>query len=142
MLKNYFKTALRNLIKNRMYTIINIAGLGVAIACSIAAYVNYQFSQSFDTFHENADKIYRLNSYKIVNNNQENWGITPMPLAPNLKNDIAGVEKFTRIQFGSGTIRYEDKVFNESFHFIDEDFFEMFTYPLVYGSKEMLSNEN
>ncbi|MFC2139137.1 ABC transporter permease [Bacteroidota bacterium] len=142
MLKNYFKTALRNLIKNKLYTVINIVGLGVAVACSIVAYVNYQFSQSFDSFHENADKIYRVNSYKIVSGEQENWAITPMALTPAFKKDVAGVEAFTRFQRGNGTIRFGDKVFNESFHFVDEDYFEMFTYPIIYGSREMLSSEN
>ena len=48
MLKNYIKTALRVLLKNRLYAVINIIGLSVAIACGIVAYLNYQFSQSFD----------------------------------------------------------------------------------------------
>ena len=142
MLKNYFKTAIRNLIKNKLYTIINIVGLGAAVACSIVAYVNYQFSQSFDVVHENKENIYRVNSYKIVSGGRENWAITPMALTPALKKDIPGVEAFTRFQRGNGTIRFGDKVFNESFHFVDEDYFNMFTYPLIFGSKDMLYNEN
>ena len=142
MLKNYFKTALRVLLKNRLYAVINIIGLSVAIACGIVAYLNYQFSQSFDSYHVNKDRIYRLNSYKIINNQRENWAITPMPMAPALKNNIAGVDDYTRIRRGDGILRYGDKVFDEGFHFVDSDFFKIFTFPVKYGSENNLLNKN
>ncbi len=138
MFKNYLKTALRVLFKNKLYTIINIVGLGVAIGCSIVAYLNYQFSQNFDSYHVNKDRIYRLNSYKIINNQRENWAVTPMPMAPALKENIAGVDEFSRIARGSGIFRYGEKVFNENFHYVDKDFYDMFTFPVKYGSKKTL----
>jgi putative ABC transport system permease protein len=140
MIKNYIKTALRVLLKNKLYAIINIIGLSVAIACGIVAYLNYQFSQSFDSYHVNKDRIYRLNSYKIVNNQREDWAITPMPMAPALKGSIAGVEDYIRIRRADGVFRFNDKVFNETFHFVDKDFFDVFTFPLKYGSKKDLLN--
>lgn len=142
MLISYIKTAFRVLLKNKLYAIINIIGLSVAIACGIVAYLNYQFSQSFDSYHVNKDRIYRLNSYKIINNQRENWAITPMPLAPALKENISGVEDYTRIRRGTGIFRYDDKVFNEDFHYVDKDFFNIFTFPLKYGTKNnLLSND-
>ena len=142
MLISYIKTALRVLFKNKLYTIINIVGLGVAIGCGIVAYLNYQFSQSFDSYHINKDRIYRLNSYKIINNERENWAVTPMPLAPALKENIAGVDDYTRIREGFGIFRYKEKVFNENFHYVDNDFFKMFTFPLKYGDKNHLLENN
>lgn len=141
MLKNYIRTALRVLLKNKLYTIINIVGLSVAIACGVVAYLNYQFSQSFDAYHINKDRIYRLNSYKIINHQREDWAITPMPMAPALKENITGVEDYTRIRRGTGIFRYGDKVFNEVFHYVDKDFFRIFTFQVKYGSaKDLLSN--
>ncbi|MFQ5771249.1 MAG: ABC transporter permease, partial [bacterium] len=116
MYKNYLKIAIRNLYKNKLYSIINIVGLGVTIAMCVVAFVNYQFSQSFDSYHENADKIYCLNSYKILNNARQNWSYTPMPLVTTIVKDIPGIEKFSRLSSHSGTLRYGDKVFNERFH--------------------------
>ncbi len=142
MLKSYIKIALRNLIKNKAYSIINIVGLGVAIAVCITAYVNYEFSQSYDSYHENADKIYSVNSYRIVNNNRQNWSYTPLPMASIIKNDIPGIEKFSRISVGRTILRYGDKVFNEVYHLMDEDFFEMFTYPMIYGTEDALKDKS
>lgn len=142
MLKNYIKTAFRILLKNKLYAIINIIGLSVAIACGIVAYLNYQFSQSFDSYHVNKDRIYRLNSYKIINNKREDWAITPLPLAPAMIENIAGVEDYTRIKRGTGIFRYDEKVFNEVFHYVDKDFFKMFTFPLKYGDKNNLLNKD
>ena len=142
MLKNYLKTAFRVLLKNKLYAIINIIGLSVAIACGIVAYLNYQFSQSFDSYHANKENIYRLNSYKIIENQREDWASTPMPMAPAIKENITGVEDFTRIKRGTGIFRYDDKVFNEVFHYVDKDFFKMFTFPLKYGNKNNLLEKN
>jgi len=142
MLKNYIKTAFRVLLKNKLYAVINIIGLSVAIACGIVAYLNYQFSQSFDSYHVNKENIYRLNSYKIVDNQREDWATTPMPMAPALKENIAGIEDFTRIRRGTGIFRNDEKVFNEVFHYVDKDFFNMFTFPLKYGDKNNLLNKD
>ncbi len=142
MLKNYLKTAFRVLLKNKLYAIINIIGLSVAIACGIVAYLNYQFSQSFDSYHVNKENIYRLNSYKIIENQREDWASTPMPMAPAIKENITGVVDFTRIKRSAGIFRYDDKVFNEVFHYVDKDFFKMFTFPLKYGNKNNLLEKN
>jgi ABC-type antimicrobial peptide transport system permease subunit len=141
MVKSYLKVALRNLYRNKFYSILNIVGLGVAIACCIVAYVNYEFSQSYDTFHENAGEIYTVNSYKILNNNRQNWSLIPVPMITAMKKDIPGIEKYSRISVSRGTLKYEDKVFSEIFHYADEDFFEMFTFPLKYGNKDALKDK-
>ncbi len=60
MFKNYFKTAFRSLIRNRNYTIINIAGLAVGIAVCMMIFIIIQFQTSFDNFHANKDRIYRV----------------------------------------------------------------------------------
>jgi ABC-type lipoprotein release transport system permease subunit len=141
MFKSYLKVALRNLYRNKLYSILNIVGLGVAIGCCIVAYVNYEFSQSYDTFHENAGEIYTVNSYKILNNNRQNWSLIPLPMITAIKRDIPGIEKYSRISASRGTLKYEDKVFSEVFHYADEDFFEMFTFPLKYGNKDALKDK-
>lgn len=141
MLFSYLKLALRNLYKYKLYSFINIMGLGVAIACGVVAYVNYQFSQSYDNFHENADRIANISSYKILNNNRINWSITPMPMGQAIRNDIPGVEGLTRISRSFGTLRYDEQVFNERFYFVEEDFFKIFDFELLYGEGEILKDK-
>ncbi len=131
MLKSYFVAAVRNLFRSKYYSLINILGLGVAMALCVAGYVNYQFSRSFDSYHKNKNNIYAVSSYKIVNNERQNWSYIPMPMAPALKKDIPGIIKFSRVSLGAGTMIYGDKVLRETLYFVDEDFFKMFTFPLI-----------
>ena len=81
MFKNYFKIALRNLLRKKMYAFINIFGLSVAIACCLVAYLNYDYSRGFDAFHKNAANIFRVESIRLINGQEQRWGIAPL-LAP------------------------------------------------------------
>ncbi len=142
MIKSYLKIALRNLYKHKLYSIINIFGLGVAMALCVVGYVNYQFSQSFDSFHENKDNIYLVNTFSIQNNNRQKWTFSPTPLAPSIKENYSGIEECVRIAFTGGILRHEDKVFNELLYFVDKKFFDMFTFPMLLGSKDALEDES
>lgn len=142
MFKNYFKIVVRNLYKNKLYSFINIFGLGVAVAICIAGYINYQFSQSFDAFHENADNIYLVNTYRIVNNNRQDLSTCPTPMAGAVKDNMPGIDNFSRLARGGAIIRYKDKVFNESIYYVDENFFDIFTFPLLKGNKNALKDMN
>jgi ABC-type antimicrobial peptide transport system permease subunit len=142
MFKSYFKIAIRNLYKNKLYSFINIFGLGVAIAVCIVGYVNYQFSQSYDTFHQNAENIYLLNTYRIVNENRQNMASSPTLLAPTIQENLPGVDKYTRIAQSGGVLRYEEKVFNETLYYVDDNFFDVFTFPMLMGEKDALKDKN
>lgn len=134
MFRSYVELALRNLYKNKLYAVINIVGLSVAIAICITGYLNYQFSQSFDNFHQERGSIYAVHSFKILNGKRQDWSSVPSPLAPALANDVAGIQRFSRLQFASGSLRHGDKVFNETFHCVDPDFLQMFSFELLQGA--------
>ena len=70
MFKNYILITLRNLWKNKLFVITNILGLGIAIACCIVAYLNYEFNSEFNAFHENGEKIFKVNCFRNVNGNE------------------------------------------------------------------------
>ncbi len=141
MLKNYFKIAWRNLLRKKMYAFINIFGLSVAIACCIVAYLNYDYSYGFDAFHKNADNIFRVESIRLINGQEQRWGIAPLPLGPALAQDFSAVVRAVRFANANAVLRYQDKVFNENLHYADPGFFEMFTFPLKHGSAEVLSDK-
>ncbi|MFQ5627671.1 MAG: ABC transporter permease [bacterium] len=142
MLKNYLKTALRNLVKNKMYSIINLIGLGVAVGCCVTAYVNYEFSQSYDDFHTNKESIYRINSYKMLNGRRQNWALAPRPLMEQIQGTVPGIERAARIAWTRAIMRYSDQVFRQGLAYADPDFLRMFSFPLLHGEKEVLEDQS
>ena len=81
MFENYLKTALRNLLRNKFYSLINIAGLAIGITACILIMLYVQSEFSYDKFHKNADRIYRVNLYAVLSDNEFNTPTTSVPLA-------------------------------------------------------------
>jgi hypothetical protein len=142
MLFNYLKIAIRNLYKNKSYSLINIIGLGVAMALCVVGYVNYQFSQSFDSFHENADNIFLISSYIDNESGRQDWSYSPMPLAPTVKDEVPGVDMYSRLSLTRANLRYEDNIFRETIWYVDMDFFNMFTFPIIKGRDNPLTEKS
>ncbi len=142
MLLNYIKIALRNLYKTKLYAILNIIGLGTAIALSVVGYINYEFSQSYDTFHKDVDQIYTVDHYKINNNQRMNWSLVPIPMAEDIRDDFPGIKNTSRLSSKSGSVKYGDKIFNERIQFVDPDFLEIFSFQILKGNKAALKNND
>lgn len=139
MLKNYFKIAWRNLKRNKSYAFINVAGLSLGIACAILIFTLVTYHFSFDNFHKDKDRIYRV----VSNFNNENNGYTPGvpgPMGKAIKNDYSFFDKVARV------VVYDDilislpeekqvKKFQEEqgAAFADPDFFSIFNFPLIKG---------
>ncbi len=115
MLKNYFKIAWRNLKRNKAYAFINIIGLSLGIACSILIFILVSYHLSFDNFHANKDRIYRVVT-ELHNENISYTPGTPPPFAKAFRNDYAFAEKVARVAtFGDRIISIpsENKKFQE-----------------------------
>lgn len=135
MLKNMLKIAIRNILKERIYSLINIFGLTIGITCSvfIMLYVNDELS--YDRFHKNAENIYRVVSNIQEPDNAFTWAVVQIPLAPELSSRYPEVKNFTRVS-GQGRLKlmYEDKQFYENdISMADSTFFEVFTYLFIEG---------
>ena len=135
MFKNYLKTAFRNLVKHRIYAFINIAGLAVGLACCLLITLWILDERSYDRFHENRDRLYR-----VVVDQPSSGGIrkivaTPPPLGPALKNDFPEIVQTTRLSYwGSVPLRSGDESINETNMIVVEPaFFELFTFPMIKG---------
>jgi hypothetical protein len=85
MLRNYLLVAFRNLLKNRVFTIINIIGLGIALSVCIVVFFNNMFSYEFDKTHLNFDQIYRVNSLRDMQGREQEYGIAPATLDLEIK---------------------------------------------------------
>jgi putative ABC transport system permease protein len=146
MLRNYIKIAIRNLMKQKFISGINLFGLTVGIACCllILSYILHELS--YDKYHKQAENIYRLNrtfynpETKAVN---LALGAVAPPIGPLLKNDFSEIKKMSRVlQVNSIAFRYEDKRFNErDLYFADENFFDLFDVAVVRGNKDKALDE-
>ncbi|SDP33249.1 MacB-like core domain-containing protein [Mucilaginibacter sp. OK268] len=134
MFSNYLKIAFRVLWRNKVYVILNIAGLGFAIACCILAYLNYNYRTNFDQNHTGTERIYRLNSMRLIEGNKQPWGVTPLPLAKAIEKDISGVERVARLSSAAIVVKHEENTFDEHIHYADKSLFDFFKFPLKSGS--------
>lgn len=132
MYKNYLKVALRNIRQHKGYSLINIVGLAVGIACCILILLWVQDELSFDSFHKNGDNIYRV-LQDVHLDRDVTWAINQGPLGPALQADIPEIVNYTRGTARGFRIKYNDKRFDEIVEFADPSLFEMFDFPLVKG---------
>src|SRR5436190_6947394 len=99
MLKNYFKTALRNLWRSKFFSLINILGLSVGIACCMLIFLYSKDEISYDRFHEKKDNIYRITATVThVDGSSDKIDSTGMVPGPNFKRAIPEIEDFVRVQ--------------------------------------------
>ncbi len=136
MLKNYLKIAWRNILKHKGYSFINIFGLtiGITVFIVIALYVQHELS--FDQYHENSDRIFRV--VRGENNDSETgYALTSPPIGTALSEEIPEIVKSARIiKSRNLLISFEEKHFVENQIFwADNDIFNIFTIPFVKGSK-------
>lgn len=138
MFLNYLKIAIRNLKKNKGYSIINIFGLAVGIACCIIILLFIQNEFSYDKFNKNYDRIYRIRLDARISNNELNSAQSCGPCGQAFKEEIPEVETYTRLRnFGFPVIRYKDKAFSEErFYWVDSTFFDVFTLNFIQGNPE------
>jgi putative ABC transport system permease protein len=141
MFFSYAKIAFRNLWRSKLYALINIFGLSVAIGCCTVAYLNFQYYDDFDAFHKNVDSIYRVETVRTINGKDGVWGIVPLPLGPALKKDFPSVVNAVRFAGVVAVVRSGDKVFNELLRYADDGFFDVFTFPLQSGPKDVLKDK-
>ena len=134
LLPNYIKIACRNLIYRKGYSAINIIGLSVGIASCLLIALFVQYEWSYDSFHDKADRTYRVLREFQLPDLEATIATTPAALASAALENFSAVEKAVRIQQASLTIEYEDKKFVESsFLDVEDGFFEIFSFPLVEG---------
>ncbi|MEM6642113.1 MAG: FtsX-like permease family protein [Bacteroidota bacterium] len=140
MLKNFFKITFRNFSKNKSYVLINLLGLGMSLACCIVGYLNSKYSINFDKNHLNHERIFKVHAYKAVQDDQVQMGITPLPLGGQFKDRYSSIIMSSRYASSGLVLKKDLKVFDQNIGFAEDDFLEMFTFPLKYGSRSALQD--
>ena len=142
MLKNYLKTTFRSLKRNLTYTLINILGLGIGLSGIIITYALFEYEYNFDNQFKKTDQIYRINSSRLIENQIQNWGITPLPLGPEAASEIPGIESYIRYGNSRAIIKYEDNIHSENIYYADYNFFDQFNFPLIDGENSSFKDKN
>ena len=140
MLKNYLKTAFRIMVRQKAYSAINVVGLSLGIAATLLIILYVADEVSYDRFHTDAERTYRITFFGKLNGNEFNMAVSPAPVAAAMRAEIPEVENATR--FGvwrSMPIAIDDKDFTQTMLVADSNFFEFFTFPVIAGDiKTML----
>lgn len=147
MLRNYFKIALRNLKRSKVYTLINVLGLALGIACTIFIFCQVKYHLSFDTFHSKKDRIYRIVTEDHLEQIKYSPG-GPPPVGKAFREDYTFAEKVSRVYvrrerlislpFSRKNQKFQEE---EGVAFAEPDFFHIMDFPLLQGDKNTVLTE-
>ncbi|PRX55372.1 ABC transporter permease [Flagellimonas meridianipacifica] len=143
MLINHFKIAWRNLLKNKVFSFVNIFGLSIGLSTCFLLVLYITDELSYDKHHDGADRLYRV----ALDTESEKWAGTPGVMASGLKNDFPEIEEVTRVlnfpNTGNLLLRNEERdiqIYEAKGYYADSTFFEIFTYDFKYGTIENALN--
>ena len=152
MLKNYFKIALRNLFRNKLYSLINLTGLAIGLAACLMIWLWVQDELSYDRFHTNAERIYRVERKFDFRDMHGQAPITSPPYGAALVSDYPEIENYVRLHRQEISFKDHRNVFNkQQLIFADNSIFEIFDFGLERGDPKtaltqpksmVLTNEN
>jgi len=141
MIKNYLKIAWRNLWRNKFFSVINIMGLALGIACSVLIILWVQNEVGMDAFHKNSDRLYQVIERQYYDHKIMGQYSVPGVLAEQMKKDLPQVEYATNMAWNSqNTFRVGTKIIKLEGNAADKDFFKIFSYPLIQGNIETALN--
>lgn len=144
MIRNYFKIAWRNLLKNKGFTAINIIGLSLGIGCFIIISMFVIDELSYDRYNKKVDRIYRINSDIIFGGTEMNMAVSADPMGETLKNDYPEVEQYVRLYASSGSKlikKGNEFIIEDAVSHADSTLFDVFTLPAIIGDTKTALNE-
>ena len=134
MLRNYFKTAFRNLLKNKTFSALNIVGLSVGISAAALIMLWVENEMSYDNFIPNKEHIYQLLENQKYDAKTYTFSAQPGPLAAALKQEVPEIKDATRLYWGAHSLfTLGDKEIYEDGNFADPSFFDIFSLPFIEG---------
>lgn len=135
MIKNYFKTAWRNLLNNKVFSVINILGFAIGLTCFVFIAVFVYNELSYDKYPAEAKNIYRVQLSVIGNGDVAEYPSVDVAVGKGIQNAFPGVKASTRIWTANDFVKYGDKQFKEAhLAFADSNFLQVFSIPLIEGN--------
>lgn len=134
MLRSYFLIATRSLAKHKFFTIINVIGLAIGMSISLLIITMVSYISTYDDFHANKDRIHRVTTKTNIRDNRQ-FACSPPPLADKLNDEYPGIEKIVRINRSlSAEAEFNNKQIPLKGYFVDPEFLNVFTFPLIKGN--------
>src|SRR6185295_2094846 len=135
LFNNYFKTGWRNLLRDKLFAVIKIAGLSIGLSVCMLILLYTKDEVSFDQFHENKTRIYRvIQDWKFGDNPAQTIGVTNAIVGEAFSREIPEVQTYVRANGTAVTIRKNNDVFTEQSLFVDDNFFSVFTFQVLEGN--------
>lgn len=135
MIKNYFITAFRNLLRNRSYSFINIVGLSIGLACAMLIILYVKDEISYDRFHKNVKQIYRVDRKLTRDNGDIDYsGYTGIFPGPRFTAGIPEIQGFVRFRNGQKDLKRGTDIQLQEVFYADSNFFSVFSFPLLRGN--------
>ena len=141
MIRNYLLITFRSMMKNKLFIIINVFGMGVAIACCIVSYFAYEYDLTFDANHTNRSTIYRVSAVREFENTLTVYDYTPLPLGEVADKTIQDIDRSSRYLHSSANFKREDNLFAANLSYVDPDFFHMFSFEFVAGDASAMEDK-
>lgn len=141
MFRNYLITAIRNLIRQKGFSIINISGLAIGMAISILIFLWVQNELSYDKFNDNSDSLFRLVQTQHYSSGPLTTTCMPGPIAEDIKREIPEIVNSFMFYVQTATISYKDKLFTQEVRLADPELFDMFTFDFVTGDPKHVFDE-
>lgn len=135
MIANYFKIAIRSMMKHKIYATINIFGMSLAFLCGLLLFLNAFFELSFDDFFPDGNRLYKVYNYSVTEEGPERGATMAYPAAPTFKKEIEDIEYSTRFMWGGNNVTYKGKKLDLQVNFVDKDFFKVFDFGIESGNK-------
>ena len=142
MFRNFFLVAIRNLYKNRLYSIINISGLSIGIVCSVLILLWVADETSYDAFHPKSDRLYQVWVNAEYDGQINSWRSVPLPTYLAMKDADANIANSAVSDWGGEHLmRAGDTRILKRAYYVSEEFLEMFEFPLVEGNAEFVLDD-
>ncbi len=139
MLQYYLKAALKIIKRHKKFTLLNITGLTIGISSCLLIILYVNFELGFDKFHQNNKNIYRVvmdqPGNQVVGSSSSWWVVSPFILKPTWENELPEIEMATRTSNQNWSLKLNGQFVDEKIFFVDPEFFDVFTFPLLAGNK-------
>jgi ABC-type antimicrobial peptide transport system permease subunit len=141
MIKTYLLITFRSMMKNKIFIMINIGGMSIALACCIISFLAFEYDATFDTIHANRESIYRVSSVQTFENQLTRIGYAPLPLGEIIGRTIPDVNRTTHYAYSGSNFKRDNDLFGANLTYVDPTFFDMFSFDFMVGSPSDLRDK-
>ncbi|PZR41318.1 MAG: hypothetical protein DI538_01540 [Azospira oryzae] len=142
MIRNYLLITVRNMMKNKVFILINVLGLGVALAVCIVGFLAYEYDATFDAVHQNRETIYRVNAVRQFENSLTHFGYAPLPLGEITASTISDISASSRYVHSGANFKRKEDLFPSQLVYVDADFLSMFSFDFIVGNASALKDKS